>query len=202
VTFATLHAEVFTTLDGEKYTEVILKRVEPDGVVIAYADGVKKLKFQNLPPEVCAKYGYNPQSAAAYASQRYSNDMAAYEASVAISQNPQATPVSQEVQTASIRKRIEDALWNRDFVKKRVQAVEAELASGANGIGAEYLKEELAKQKEHLALAETKLARVQAELAPTPTPTHEPSFFCRLKNYLMKLFTPTPTSAPSAPTSQ
>ena len=55
-----LHCEEFTTLDGDHYTGATLKRVEPDGLVIAYADGVKKLKFQNLPAEVCAKYSYNP----------------------------------------------------------------------------------------------------------------------------------------------
>jgi len=88
VIFATLHAEVFTTLDGEKYTEATLKRVEPDGVVIAYPDGIRKLKFQSLPPEVCAKYGYNPESEVKYVAQRQSNDVAAYQAAMPVTANP------------------------------------------------------------------------------------------------------------------
>ena len=88
VIFTPLRAEVFTTLDGEKYTEATLKRVEPDGVVISYSDGVRKLKFQNLPPEVCAKYGYNPESEVKYVAQRQSNDVAAYQAAMPVTANP------------------------------------------------------------------------------------------------------------------
>jgi hypothetical protein len=53
-------SESLTTLDGEHYTGVI-KRVEPDGIVLRTSDGVTKLKFKNLPPEVGTKYGYNPE---------------------------------------------------------------------------------------------------------------------------------------------
>jgi hypothetical protein len=63
-------AEDFTTLDGERYADATLKRVEPDGLVISYADGVKKLKFTNLPSEICRKYGYNPDIAAKFLAQQ------------------------------------------------------------------------------------------------------------------------------------
>jgi len=65
-----------------------LKRVEPDGVVISYSDGVRKLKFQNLPPEVCAKYGYNPESEAMYVARRQSNDVATYQAAMPVEVQP------------------------------------------------------------------------------------------------------------------
>lgn len=73
-----LQGDEFTTLDGEHYAGATLKRVEPDGVVIAYSDGIKKLRFQKLPPEVCAKYGYNPETEARYIAQRQSNEATAY----------------------------------------------------------------------------------------------------------------------------
>lgn len=53
-------SEIFTTIEGDKYTGVI-KRVEPDGIVLRTADGVSKLKFKNLPSEIAEKYGYDPE---------------------------------------------------------------------------------------------------------------------------------------------
>ena len=52
--------ESFTTLEGDHYTGII-KRVEPDGIVLRTSDGVPKLKFKNLPPQVGLKYGYDPE---------------------------------------------------------------------------------------------------------------------------------------------
>jgi hypothetical protein len=59
-------ADNFTTLDGDTYTNATVKRVEPDGIVIADTDGVRKLKFKNLAPEIGVKYGYDPTKAAAF----------------------------------------------------------------------------------------------------------------------------------------
>lgn len=61
-----LHAEDFTTLDGDKYTNATIKRVEPDGLVIADADGVRKLRFKKLAPEIGVKYGFDPAKAEAF----------------------------------------------------------------------------------------------------------------------------------------
>jgi S1-C subfamily serine protease len=77
-----LHAEEFTTLDGDHYTHATLKRVEPDGIVISYSDGVVKLKFKNLPKEVCDKYGYSPVQEALYLADRQANDAAAYQSAL------------------------------------------------------------------------------------------------------------------------
>lgn len=65
----TLYADDFTDLDGEKYTNATVKRVDPDGLVISYADGISKLKFKNLPADIQTKYGYDPQKEATLKSQ-------------------------------------------------------------------------------------------------------------------------------------
>ena len=78
----TLSAESFTTMDGTRYSNVELKRVEPDGLVIKYSDGIVKLKFQNLPKEVCEKYGYNPTWESLYLEARHSNEVIAYQESL------------------------------------------------------------------------------------------------------------------------
>ena len=61
-----LTGQEFTTLDGDKYTNATVKRVEPDGIVVADGVGIRKLKFKNLPPEVGQKFGYDPTKAAQF----------------------------------------------------------------------------------------------------------------------------------------
>jgi len=74
-----LRADDFTTLDGDRYAHAIIKRVEPDGLVIFYADGVAKLKFKNLPSSIAVKYGYNPTAEAEFLASQHSNDVAHYQ---------------------------------------------------------------------------------------------------------------------------
>jgi len=93
-----LHCEEFTTLDGDHYTGATLRRVEPDGLVIAYADGVKKLKFQNLPAEIGKQYGYNPAVAAQYLAQQQASAAASYYAKI---QSTQPASISQNIATES-----------------------------------------------------------------------------------------------------
>ena len=61
-----LTGQEFTTLDGDKYTNATVKRVEPDGIVVTDGEGIRKLKFKNLPPEVGQKFGYDPTKAAQF----------------------------------------------------------------------------------------------------------------------------------------
>jgi len=56
-----------TTLDGKKYVGVTISRVEPDGIMVTTDDGISKIPFTNLPPEIRAKYGYDPERAATFA---------------------------------------------------------------------------------------------------------------------------------------
>jgi hypothetical protein len=89
-----LYAEDFTTLDGDHYYSATIKRVEPDGLVIAYADGVKKLTFRNLPPEIGKQYGYDPAVASQYLAQQQASAAASYQAAI---QPPQPANISQNI---------------------------------------------------------------------------------------------------------
>lgn len=83
--------ETFTTLEGEQYTGVI-KRVEPDGIVLRTSDGVPKLKFRNLPPEVGVKYGYDPELEAQFLKLRNREDCIAQQNADKIYQTPVQRP--------------------------------------------------------------------------------------------------------------
>jgi hypothetical protein len=61
-----LCADDITTLRGEKFTNVTISRVEPDGIVVIKSDGIVKIPFTDLSPEVRAKYGYDPEKAAQF----------------------------------------------------------------------------------------------------------------------------------------
>ncbi len=69
--WASLHAaetNSITTRDGKTYTNAVIQRADPNGIVIEYAPtpgsvGIAKLKFANLPPEIQKRYNYNPTNA-------------------------------------------------------------------------------------------------------------------------------------------
>jgi hypothetical protein len=57
-----------TTRDGTTYTNAVIQRADPNGVVIEYAPqpgsvGIAKLKFANLPDELQRRYHYNATNA-------------------------------------------------------------------------------------------------------------------------------------------
>jgi hypothetical protein len=57
-----------TTRNGVIYTNAVIQRADPDGVVIEYAPqpgsvGIAKLKFANLPDELRKRYNYNTTDA-------------------------------------------------------------------------------------------------------------------------------------------
>jgi hypothetical protein len=66
LTAASLRADDITTIRGEKFTNVSISRVEPDGIVVRKSDGIVKIPFSDLSPELRAKYGYDPEKAAQY----------------------------------------------------------------------------------------------------------------------------------------
>ena len=64
-----------TTLDGKTYENATLERVDPDGLLVAFApvqggSGSAKLKFRNLPGELREQYGYDPARALDYETAR------------------------------------------------------------------------------------------------------------------------------------
>jgi hypothetical protein len=57
-----------TTRDGITYTNAVIQRADPNGLVIEYAPrpgsvGIAKLKFANLPDELRRRYNYNATDA-------------------------------------------------------------------------------------------------------------------------------------------
>ena len=94
---AALRADDFTTVDGNHYTHATIKRVEPDGLVIAYDDGVIKLKFQKLPPEIGKKYGYDPAKATEFQKSQQALELATYQATIKAKEPPVTTSAPQAV---------------------------------------------------------------------------------------------------------
>lgn len=57
-----------TTRDGITYTNAVIQRADPNGIVIEYVPrpgsvGIAKLKFANLPEEIQRRYNYNATDA-------------------------------------------------------------------------------------------------------------------------------------------
>jgi hypothetical protein len=50
---------VITTLDGQRYDEVSITRVDPDALSFTHAAGAATVDFENLPPELRTKYNYD-----------------------------------------------------------------------------------------------------------------------------------------------
>jgi hypothetical protein len=70
-------ADDFKTIDGKKYKNATVTRVEPDGIVVKSKSGISKVYFAELPKEVQQRFHYDPQTAAAYSAQQATH----YEAS-------------------------------------------------------------------------------------------------------------------------
>src|SRR6266581_1557564 len=62
-------ADDFKTVDGKEYKNATVSRVEPDGIVITFSGGIVKPPFDELPPDVQTKYGYDSKAAATYAAE-------------------------------------------------------------------------------------------------------------------------------------
>lgn len=60
---------------GKAYKNVTIRKVEPDGLLIAHSGGVKKLRFSDLSEETQTKYGYDPAKA-----EQFSKEQAALQA--------------------------------------------------------------------------------------------------------------------------
>jgi hypothetical protein len=63
-----------TTLDGKSYVEVVVQKIEPDGLLVAFTPveggvGAAKVKFRNLPGAVAEQYGYDAVKAKDFESQ-------------------------------------------------------------------------------------------------------------------------------------
>jgi len=54
-----------TTLDGRTFQDCKVLKIEADGITFSHADGITKILFPLLRPELQKKYGYDPQKAVA-----------------------------------------------------------------------------------------------------------------------------------------
>lgn len=59
-------AEDLVTKDGTRYRDVKVTRVEDNGIRISHQHGMAKILFEELPPALRTKYGYDPKKAAAF----------------------------------------------------------------------------------------------------------------------------------------
>jgi hypothetical protein len=59
-------ADDITNLTGRVYTNAVVKRVEPDCLVISFTSGLVKVFFTELSTNIQQKYQYDPQKATAY----------------------------------------------------------------------------------------------------------------------------------------
>ena len=55
-----------TTKSGKTYSNIVVRRVEPDGISIKHSAGIIKLFVQELPPEILDMYNLNSESAWRY----------------------------------------------------------------------------------------------------------------------------------------
>jgi hypothetical protein len=56
-----------TTVGGVVYSNVVVRRVEPDGLTLMRSNGVVKIPFTGLSTETQTAYGYDPEKASTYA---------------------------------------------------------------------------------------------------------------------------------------
>ncbi len=57
------------TIDGKKYKDATVSRVEPDGLVSRTKSGISKVYFTELPKEIQERFNYDRQKGTEYASQ-------------------------------------------------------------------------------------------------------------------------------------
>lgn len=62
-------ADDIKTVNGHEYKGATVTRVEPDGVVVMYSEGIVKIPFSDLSEEWQKRYGYEADKARAYAAQ-------------------------------------------------------------------------------------------------------------------------------------
>ncbi|HEX8294972.1 MAG TPA: hypothetical protein VF593_01620 [Chthoniobacteraceae bacterium] len=55
-----------TTILGKVYKDVVITKLEPDGLTVENSAGVEKVRFVDLPPEIRKQFNFDPAQAAAY----------------------------------------------------------------------------------------------------------------------------------------
>jgi hypothetical protein len=120
----------FTTTDGEVTKNATIKRVEPDGVVITYTDGVKKIHFFDLPAEVAQKYGYDPIVSSQFRRNQQSSEITAQANAVSLAQGVMAAKSI----AASVPAQVQ-APQSQPNLPKTFQTPKVQVKQVFNGIG-------------------------------------------------------------------
>ena len=137
-------ADDFKTIDGKEYKNVTVRRVEPDGIVLITSVGISKVYFTELPKEVQERFHYQPDKAAAYATQQAANYAAL-----------------QRQQEEAMRQQAETTERNNKYVRDRVQANAAAQSQQERVVALQARYDALQKQEDDL------FARIQeAERLP------------------------------------
>ena len=66
-------ADDFKLASGKEYKNVIVARVEPDGIMLKTKSGISKVYFVELPKDVQERFHYNAAIASAYSAQQTAN---------------------------------------------------------------------------------------------------------------------------------
>lgn len=117
--------ESFTTLDGDQYTGIV-KRVQPDGIILRTSDGVTNLKFKKLSHEIGIKYGYDPELENQFLKCQQAAAIASYQKSVELQTSHSALESNIQKSLSSIsdqknyQERLKTAQWNVDFKQKQI----------------------------------------------------------------------------------
>ena len=65
--------EDFKTVNGKKYKDATITRVEPDGLLVKTNSGITKVYFSELPKNVQEHYHYDAEKAASYSAEQAAN---------------------------------------------------------------------------------------------------------------------------------
>jgi hypothetical protein len=96
-TFLNINIGTITTLLGKTYENCKLLKVQPDGVVISHSQGIVKVPFSYMTPDLQKRFGYDPNKAAAEneANLKYQEQMRAAAAAQNDGGSAPANPPSQ-----------------------------------------------------------------------------------------------------------
>jgi hypothetical protein len=121
-------AEDITNLTGVVYSNVVVKRVDPDALVVMGNKGIVRIAFQELPETLQQKYHYDPTNAAKHAEQRAAALRATAAKTGAALQRAQEKRASapEEPSTYSFPLRAENMKLSEGFMNERVEEVQGE----------------------------------------------------------------------------
>ncbi len=96
------------TLDGKSYTQVTIRKVEPDGLSILHESGTAKVSFEKLSKEIQKQYGYDPEKAKQH-SEKLALAEASAEARLAAAED--AADVARSEKSATEKNQKDDAAF-------------------------------------------------------------------------------------------